>query len=103
MFKALIGLTRAEGQSLDSFVEWWTVQHAPLARRLPGLRRAVFNVVTDTSEPGGPDGFAELWFDTREAFEAAYASDIGREVAQDSLTNVSSRVRYLVDEHAIVD
>lgn len=102
MFKAIVALTRAEDQSLEDFTEWWTVQHAPLARQLPGLRRAIFNVVDGASEPGGPDGFAELWFDDKEAFEAAYASDIGQEVAQDSLLNVSARVRYPVSELEIL-
>ena len=103
MFKAMIALTRAEGQSAEAFVEWWTVQHKPLAQQLPGLRKAVFNVVTESSEPGGPDGIAELWFDTKSDFEAAYATDIGRAVAQDSLDNVSARVRYIIDEHIIAD
>jgi uncharacterized protein (TIGR02118 family) len=103
MFKAMIALTRAEGQTAEGFVDWWTVQHAPLARQLPGLRKAVFNVVTESSEPDAPDGIAELWFDTRADFEAAYATDIGKAVAQDSLDNVSARVRYLIDEHSIVE
>lgn len=103
MFKAMIALTRAEAQTPEAFVEWWTVKHKPLAQQLPGLRKAVFNVVTDSSEPDSPDGIAELWFDSQADFEAAYASDIGRAVAQDSLDNVSARVRYLIDEHIIRD
>ena len=101
MFKAMILLTKAEGQTTEAFVDWWTVQHAPLARQLPGLRRAVFNVVTESSEDDSPDGVAELWFDSRTDFEAAYASEIGQSVAQDSLDNMSRRVRFLIDEHEI--
>ena len=101
MFKAMIALTRAEGQTTDEFVEWWTVQHAPLARQLPGLRRAVFNVVRESSDDGAPDGIAELWFDSRQDFEAAYQTEIGQAVARDSLDHVSARVRYLIDEHEI--
>ena len=102
MFKAMIALTRSTEQTHDEFVEWWTVRHRPLAQQLPGLRKAVFNVVSESSEPGGPDGVAELWFDTQADFEAAYATDIGKSVAQDSLDNVASRVRYLIDEHEVV-
>ncbi len=101
MFKAMIILTRSESQTPEEFVEWWTVQHKPLAQQLPGLRRAVFNVITDSSEPAAPDGIAELWFDSQEDFEAAYATDIGKAVAQDSLNNVSARSRFLIDEHEI--
>ncbi len=103
MFKAIIGLTRSPDQSLESFIDWWTVQHAPLARQLPRLRKAVFNVISESSEDDAPDGFAELWFDNREDFDAAYASEIGQAVAADSLSNVAGRVRYIVEEHLIFD
>ena len=96
MLKAVILLTRAEGTTRDEFRGWWLDRHAPLARQLPGLRRLVFNVVE--SDDGGVDGVSELWFDSQEAFEAAYASEIGREVAADSLAHVSARVRLVVDE-----
>ncbi len=96
MFKAIILLTRREGTSADEFRSWWIDHHAPLARRLPGLRRLVFNLVEGgTTEI---DGVSELWFDSREAFEAAYASEIGQAVAADSVANVSRRVRLFVDE-----
>ena len=48
---------------------------------------------------GAPyDGVSELWFDTHEDFDTAYASAIGTQVAADSLANVSARVRLFVDE-----
>ena len=97
MIKAVILLTRAEGATSEEFRAWWLERHAPLARELPGLRGLVFNVVENQGAPC--DGVAELWFDTREAFEAAYASEIGRRVSADSLANVSGRIRMLVDEH----
>jgi uncharacterized protein (TIGR02118 family) len=96
MFKAIILLSRADGTSHVDFREWWLERHAPLARQLPGLRRLVFNVVE--SEDAAYDGVSELWFDSREDFEAAYETEIGRAVAADSLANVSGRVRLLVDE-----
>jgi hypothetical protein len=49
------------------------------------------------------DGVSELWFDSQEAFEAAYASEIGERVATDSLANVSGRVRLFVDERVQVE
>jgi len=58
--------------------------------------------VTESSEADAPDGIAELWFDSQADFEAAYATDIGKAVAQDSLDNVSARVRFLIEEHPIV-
>lgn len=100
MFKAVILLTRREGGTREEFRAWWLERHAPLARELPGLRRLVFNVVESDDAPC--DGISELWFDSREAFDAAYASEVGRRVAEDSLANVGGRVRIVVDERVQV-
>lgn len=99
MFKAMILLKRTPQASAEEFQSWWLERHAPMARQLPGLRKAVFNVVTDGDDY---DGVSELWFDSKEAFEAAYASETGQAVASDSLSQVSSRVRLLVTENTIV-
>ncbi len=96
MFKAIILLTRRDGMSKGEFRHWLLVTHSPLARQLPGIRKLTFNVVEN--EDVAVDGVSELWFDSREAFDAAYATEIGRAVAGDSLTNVKARVRLMVDE-----
>ena len=98
--KVVILLTRAEGASHQEFAEWWLERHAPLARQLPELRRAVFNLV-DEPGTGDPDGISELWFDSREAFDAAYATEIGQQVVADSLANVSARQRMYVVERVV--
>ena len=97
MFKAIILLTRREDLSQAEFRQWWLEEHAALARQLPGCRRLVFNVV-DAPGPDDPDGISELWFDSREAFDAAYATELGRRVAADTLAHVRARVRLVVDE-----
>lgn len=99
MFKAMIMLTRRADMDREQFVRWWVDEHAPMARQLPGVREIRFNEVIEGEDV---DGITELWFDDRESFEAAYASDIGRSVAQDSLDHVSARVRLFVNEHQIV-
>ncbi len=96
MFKAIILLARKDGMTRAQFRDWMLVQHAPLARQLPGLRRLTFNVVEN--EDADYDGVSELWFDSREAFDAAYATEIGKSVAGDSLANMRARVRLFVDE-----
>ena len=93
--KAIILLTRRDGDTPEDFRHWWLEEHAPLARRLPGLQKLVFNLV-EGDQPY--DGVSELWFDSQEAFEAAYASEIGQQVAADSLAHVGARVRLIVDE-----
>src|SRR5262245_25010754 len=101
MFKAIVLLARKEGATREEFAAWWLERHAPLARDLPGLRGLRFNLVE--SEDAEFDGVSELWFDSREAFEAAYASEHGKRVAADSLANVSRRERLVVHEHVIRD
>jgi uncharacterized protein (TIGR02118 family) len=96
MFKAIILLTRRDDMTSEEFRTWWLEEHAAKARLLPGLRRLVFNVVDEGTT--AVDGVSELWFDSRAAFEEAYASDIGREVAADSMAHVGSRQRLLVEE-----
>ncbi len=102
MFKAIILLTRGTDQTPEDFRRWWLDNHAPLARQLPGLRGLVFNLVSpglngDAELPY--DGVSELWFDSREAFDAAYSTDLGKRVASDSLQHVSGRLRLFVEEH----
>ena len=94
--KAIILLKRREGDTPEDFRRWWLEEHAPLARRLPGLRKLVFNLA-DGDAPY--DGVSELWFDSQAAFDAAYASELGQQVAADSLAHVGGRVRLIVAEH----
>lgn len=101
MFKAIILLKRRDDQSPQDFAAWWLGDHAPLARALPGLRAATFNLVQGNAQEGY-DGVSELWFDSREAFDAAYASDHGRSVAADSLAHVARRERLFVSEQVIL-
>jgi uncharacterized protein (TIGR02118 family) len=102
VFKAIILLTRREDMTHDAFVDWWIKEHSPLAARLPHVRRVVFNIVDAGGEEAGIDGISELWFDSQADFEAAYASDIGRATAADSLAHVSDRVRLFVTEDELV-
>jgi uncharacterized protein (TIGR02118 family) len=102
VFKAIILLKRKTGVSTEEFRSWWLERHAPMARQLPGVRRLCFNLAAGDGAAEF-DGVSELWFDSQAAFDAAYASEIGRKVAADSLANVGRRERLFVEEHVIVD
>jgi uncharacterized protein (TIGR02118 family) len=99
VFKAIILLARREDMTRDEFKAWWLDEHAPMARQLPELRRAVFNLVT--TEGAEFDGITELWFDSRRSFEEAYASEIGKGVAADSIAHVARRERLFVLENEL--
>jgi uncharacterized protein (TIGR02118 family) len=98
-FKAIILLSRRDDMTPEQFQSWWLADHAPLAARLPGVRRIVFNASDDTNDI---DGISELWFDTQADFEAAYATELGKRVAADSMAHVRSRTRLFVAEHVVV-
>jgi len=102
VFKAMILLTRRRDLTHDEFVDWWLKEHSPLASSLPHLRRLMFNVVDAGAEEAGIDGVSELWFDSQADFEDAYASDIGKATAGDSMAHVSGRVRLFVTESEYV-
>ncbi len=76
-------VTRAEQLTHEQFVQHWTEQHAPLARKHHiGLAGYTQNVVRRAYTPGGAsiDGIAELEFRTRADFEERfYDSDAGRD------------------------
>jgi len=97
--KVMVGLVRRDDMTREQFMHWWLEEHAPLARTLPGVQRIRFNVL-DADAPF--DGIAELWFASTEAADAAYATDIGKAVAADSLAHVKSRVRMLADEREVL-
>ena len=98
MFKAMILLTRREDMTPEDFRRWWMEEHRPLAVQLPGLRRMVVNIVEGGRDESGIDGVSELWFDTQADFEAAYATEIGKAVASDSMAHNRKRVRLFIDE-----
>lgn len=95
MFKAIILLSRNEDMSHDEFTRWWFNDHAPLAAQLPNVRRIVFNECTPHDEV---DGISELWFDSEADFVAAYATQLGAQVAADSMAHVRRRTRLFADE-----
>jgi uncharacterized protein (TIGR02118 family) len=100
-FKAVILLSRRDDMTHEQFRAWWLEEHAPLAAQLPGVRRIVFNDVA-AEMADDVDGVSELWFDDEAAFTAAYATDLGKQVAADSMAHVRSRVRLFVTEHVVV-
>ena len=101
MFKAIILLKKKTNVSAEEFSDWWLKKHSPKAAKLPNVRKLCFNLVVDDGSQEY-DGVAEQWFDSQSDFEAAYASELGKAVAADSMANVLKRDRLFVVEHLIV-
>ncbi len=101
MFKAMIMLTRREDMTHEDFTTWWLGEHQARAQQLPGVQKIRFNVI-EQDDTAPCDGITELWFESREAFVAAYATEIGQAVAADSMAHVSGRVRMFTEEVAVL-
>lgn len=100
MFKLMGLLRRREGLTHEEFVAYWKDHHAQLARRVPGLRAYRLSPVTTRFEGGGPpyDGYGELWFDDREAFERATQSAAWREARADVINFKAEGPLFLCEE-----
>lgn len=82
--------------SRADFFQRWITQHAPMAAIFPGLRAYVLS--REVGEEAAADAFAELWFDDRDAAQAAYGSPVGRSGSGDANAYTSRRVQALLDE-----
>jgi len=82
MFKQICLLTRRPGMSMEEFIDYYENKHAPLlASMMPQARRYVrryvqprMNPVSQTVPDIPFDCLMELWWDSREAFEACMTS-----------------------------
>lgn len=90
--KRVAVLTRPE------FEERWRTIHGPIAARFPGLRGYMLGFSLDEGEPPA-DGIAQLWFDSRDACQASYASEIGRNGSADASAWLARREHLLASEH----
>jgi uncharacterized protein (TIGR02118 family) len=79
MLKFMVVLFRRPDLTADQFRHHLEDVHAPLAKALPGLRkyRQNYAVASATRKDPGWDAIVELFFDSREAMEAAWASPQG--------------------------
>jgi len=76
VIKRVSFLRRRVGMSEDEFFAHWTGPHADIVRQLPGVRGLRFGRVQSWTPPDSAwDGVGELWFDSVEAAEKAFAAE----------------------------
>ncbi|WP_049927888.1 EthD family reductase [Halopiger goleimassiliensis] len=104
MTKLVEFLVRSDEYSHDEFVERWQGEHAEIARELPGLTRYSTSVPVSPEETEY-DGVLELTFESPEALQEAFASDVGQEVQTDAaeFVDVGAGPRLIVEETVHVD
>jgi len=79
MLKFIVVLYRRPDLNVEQFRGHLEKVHAPLAKNLPGLKGYKQNHVVSDAKRRRPgwDAVVELYFDNREAMEAAWASSQG--------------------------
>lgn len=85
MVKFVVVLFRRPGMTREDFSAYLQTAHGNLARRLPGLKRYVQNHAAQDSKRKPPawDAVVELYWESREAMEAAWASPEGAAATAD--------------------
>ena len=81
---------------VEAFEKHYREIHAPLAKKMPGLRR--LEVSHFTGSPGGEPRFymmAELFFDNKEALKAGLGSDEGKAAAKDVMSFAGDLVHMM--------
>jgi uncharacterized protein (TIGR02118 family) len=103
VFKLVILLRKKVGWSDDGFAKYWLETHAPLASRMPRIRRYVVNIVRRPPNRE-PDyhGVVELWFDDVAAMKKAFASPEGQATSKDTEVFTDSVTVLYIDEHPIM-
>ena len=109
MIKSVSLLTRKTGLSHEEFVRHWVEVHAPLAHKVPGLRRYVQSHILGErtradieATPVEIDGVAELWFDDQAALETAARTPEMKALHADGALFIGRIKSYIVEEKVIV-
>ncbi|MXW74179.1 MAG: EthD family reductase [Gammaproteobacteria bacterium] len=85
MHKLLVTYTRP--RDVDAFEKHFGEVHAPMVRRIPGLKKLVINRITGNSIGTDPSLYliVGLQFGPREDFDAAMASEENAAAGQDAV------------------
>ena len=103
--KGLYRIKRRPEFSVAEFRRYWLDVHAGFGLKLPGLRRYVQCVTTDSAyRDGDPawDGVAHIWFDDTEALRRMVESAMGAESYADILRFVSAFDVLVAEEHPVL-
>ncbi len=107
MVKVMALRKRKPGISHAEFARRWRDDHIKLSSQLPGLRGYRINIATDY-QPAGTgseplyDGTAELWWDSFEAMDASFASQIGVTAGADADDFCELRIHIYTEEYIVV-
>jgi len=103
LFKMLILLRKKPASTDEQFAKYWLETHAPLAKKMPGLRRYLVNIVKrpPNREPEY-HGVVELWFDNIDSMKKAFASSEGMATQKDTEAFATGLMTMYIEEHSIL-
>ena len=109
MIKSIGLLTRKAGLTHEQFMKHWVEIHAPLALKVPGIRRYVqSHILEERHRPDVPDigvsvdGVAELWYDDPDAFARAVATPEMKALHADGALFIGRTQSFMVHEHVVI-
>ncbi len=104
MVKLIALLKRKSELSKETFAKRWLEEHVKLSAQMPGLLEYRVNIVREEQEGAEAhfDGTAELWWESLEAMEAAFASEIGKAAGADADDFCEQRIHIYTEEHLVV-
>ena len=109
MIKSLSLLVRKDGMTHEQFMKHWVEVHAPLALKVPGLRRYVQSHIRDERRrPDIPwigvevDGIAETWYDDADAMARALATPEMKALHADGALFIGRIQSFIVEEHVVI-
>ncbi len=109
MIKSLTLLTRKAGLAHEQFMRHWVEIHAPLALKVPGIRRYVqTHIMEERQRPDIPssdieiDGIAELWYDDQDSMRKALASPEGKALYADGALFIGRVKTFTTEERQII-
>jgi len=111
LIKRMSLLRRRPDISPEAFAREWREVHAPLVRSLPGVLGYRQNRVISRQAPKGTDvdydglpidGIVELWFQSTEALDEAFASPKGRETMAHAATFIEEITTFLVEPRVVI-
>ena len=109
MIKSISMLTRKAGMTHEQFMKHWVEIHAPLAHKVPGIRRYVqTHILEERKRADVPstnvevDGIAELWYDSREAMMQSAATPEAKALYADGALFIGTIKSFITEEKQII-
>ena len=111
LIKRMSLLRRRPDVSPERFRHEWRVEHARLVRETKGVHGYRQNLVVAREVPKGTtvgyeglpiDGIVELWFESTESLDAAFASPEGQTLMAHARVFIAEITTFLVERHVIV-